>query len=47
MTRSEAQVLALDLGTSGAKAAVFTPSGRTVGLAFRPTTLRLLPGGGA
>jgi xylulokinase len=45
--RAEAQVLALDLGTSGAKAAVFAASGRAVGLAFRATTLRLLPGGGA
>jgi xylulokinase len=47
MTRASAQVLALDLGTSGAKAAVFTRTGRAVGLAFRATKLRLLPGGGA
>lgn len=40
-------VLALDLGTSGAKAAVFTERGVALARAFRPTGLRLLPGGGA
>jgi xylulokinase len=43
----DAQVLALDLGTSGAKVAVFDASGRALATAFRPTTLRLLPDGGA
>lgn len=40
-------VLAVDLGTSGAKAAVFSESGAVLASAFRGTTLRLLPGGGA
>jgi xylulokinase len=40
-------VLAIDLGTSGAKAAVFTEDGRVLATGFCPTTLRLLPGGGA
>jgi xylulokinase len=40
-------VLAVDLGTSGAKAAIFSESGEVLASAFRPTTLRLLPGGGA
>jgi len=40
-------VLAVDLGTSGAKAAIFSQSGEVLASAFRPTTLRLLPGGGA
>ena len=43
----EAQVLTLDLGTSGAKAAVFAASGRVLSTAFQPVALRLLPGGGA
>jgi len=43
----EAQVLALDLGTSGAKAAVFAASGQVLSTAFQPVALRLLPGGGA
>ncbi|HTV23130.1 MAG TPA: FGGY-family carbohydrate kinase [Polyangiaceae bacterium] len=42
-----ASVLAVDLGTSGAKAAIFSESGEVLASAFRPTTLRLLPGGGA
>ena len=42
-----AQVLALDLGTSGAKAAVFAADGRALATAFHPVALRLLPGGGA
>jgi xylulokinase len=40
-------VLAVDLGTSGAKAAVFSDRGAVQATAFRATTLRLLPGGGA
>lgn len=40
-------VLAVDLGTSGAKAAIFSESGEVLASAFRPTQLRLLPGGGA
>ncbi|HEU4576919.1 MAG TPA: FGGY-family carbohydrate kinase [Polyangiaceae bacterium] len=43
----EAQVLALDLGTSGAKAAVFAASGQVLSTSFHPVALRLLPGGGA
>ncbi|MET0409924.1 MAG: FGGY-family carbohydrate kinase [Polyangiaceae bacterium] len=40
-------VLALDLGTSGAKAAVFSANGAALASAFQPTALSLLPGGGA
>jgi xylulokinase len=40
-------VLALDLGTSGAKAAVFAEGGAVLASAFQPTSLSLLPGGGA
>jgi xylulokinase len=40
-------VLAVDLGTSGAKAAVFSDQGAILATSFRPTELRLLPGGGA
>jgi xylulokinase len=40
-------VLAIDLGTSGAKAAIFTERGAVLASGFRPTALRLLPGGGA
>src|SRR5690349_11062551 len=40
-------VLALDLGTSGAKAAVFSAQGEVLATGFQPTTLQLLPGGGA
>jgi xylulokinase len=46
MTRG-ACVLAVDLGTSGAKAAVFSEAGAVLATSFRPTELRLLPGGGA
>lgn len=41
------EVLVLDLGTSGAKAAVFSERGAALATAFQPTALRLLPGGGA
>lgn len=44
---SSGVVLAIDLGTSGAKAALFSASGEVLASAFRPTALRLLPGGGA
>lgn len=40
-------VLAVDLGTSGAKAAVFSETGDVLATSFRPTTLQLLAGGGA
>jgi xylulokinase len=40
-------VLGLDLGTSGAKAAVFSESGAVLASAFQPTALALLPNGGA
>ena len=44
---SAASVLSIDLGTSGAKAAVFSAAGDVLATGFHPTTLRLLPGGGA
>jgi xylulokinase len=40
-------VLAWDLGTSGAKAGLVTPSGEVLGNEFEPTELLLFPGGGA
>jgi xylulokinase len=40
-------VLAIDLGTGGAKAALVTLDGDIVAHAFEPTKLILLPGGGA
>ena len=40
-------VLAWDLGTSGAKAGIVTPSGDVLGSEFEPTELLLFPGGGA
>lgn len=40
-------VLVLDLGTSGAKAAVISARGRVLSQSFHPTALSLLPGGGA
>jgi xylulokinase len=43
----ERAVLAWDLGTSGAKAALVTASGRVLGSEFEPTELLLYPGGGA
>jgi xylulokinase len=46
MTRG-ACVLAVDLGTSGAKAAVFSEQGAVLATSFRPTELVLLPDGGA
>jgi xylulokinase len=44
---SSSCVLAIDLGTSGAKAAVFSEDGAVLATGFRATALRLLPGGGA
>ena len=40
-------VLAVDLGTSGAKAALVTFQGRIAGWAFAPVDTHILPGGGA
>ena len=44
---AERYVLAIDLGTSGAKVAVATSHGRILSHDFEPTGLCLLPGGGA
>lgn len=44
---AERCVLAIDLGTSGAKVAVATSHGRILSHDFEPTGLCLLPGGGA
>ncbi|MDG4765717.1 FGGY-family carbohydrate kinase [Solwaraspora sp. WMMD406] len=41
------QVLAVDLGTSGMKAALVAADGTVTGWAQRPLPLRVLPGGGA
>jgi xylulokinase len=41
------QVLAIDLGTSGMKAALVAPDGTVTGWAERPVPLQVLPGGGA
>jgi xylulokinase len=41
------QVLAIDLGTSGMKAALVGADGTVTGWAERPVPLRVLPGGGA
>jgi xylulokinase len=43
----ERAVLAWDLGTSGAKAALVTARGQILGSEFEPTELLLFPGGGA
>lgn len=44
---TEQQILAIDLGTSGPKVTLVSPSGGISGGAFVPVGLRLLPGGGA
>lgn len=44
---SGAHILAIDVGTSGPKVALFQGNGRLVGAACRDTPLRLLAGGGA
>ena len=41
------QILAIDLGTSGMKAALVAPDGTVTGWAERPVPLQVLPGGGA
>lgn len=43
----ERYVLAIDMGSGSAKAAVVSSHGEVVALALRPTTMTLLPGGGA
>ena len=40
-------ILSVDLGTSGAKVGLVSPEGDVVAAAFEPTSLVLLPGGGA
>ena len=40
-------ILSVDLGTSGAKVGLVSPQGDVVAAAFEPTSLVLLPGGGA
>lgn len=40
-------ILALDLGTSGPKVALFSTQGALIGSEFEPTALHLFPGGGA
>lgn len=40
-------ILALDLGTSGPKVALFSTQGELIGSEFEPTLLHLFPGGGA
>ncbi len=47
MSRGEACVLAVDLGTGGPKVAVVAESGRIVAHAAEPVPLHLLDGGGA
>ncbi len=43
----EGVILAIDLGTSGPKVGLVDMSGRVIGSEFEPTTLHLLPDGGA
>ena len=45
--RSGPLILSVDLGTSGAKVGLVSPEGEIVAAAFEPTSLVLLPGGGA
>ena len=47
MAATAARVLAIDLGTSGMKAAIVAADGTVTGWAERPVGLRVLPGGGA
>jgi xylulokinase len=44
---TEPQILAVDLGTSGMKAALVAADGTVTGWAERPVALHVLPGGGA
>ncbi|MDI5941735.1 FGGY family carbohydrate kinase, partial [Micromonospora sp. DH15] len=47
MAGTAPQVLAIDLGTSGMKAALVAADGTVTGWAERAVPLRVLPGGGA
>lgn len=47
MAGVEPQILAIDLGTSGMKAALVAADGTVTGWAERPVPLHVLPGGGA
>ncbi len=47
MPESPEYVLAVDLGTSGPKVALFTPAGEYVDGEFEPVELQLSAGGGA
>ncbi len=44
---AQQHILAIDLGTSGPKVALFTTAGSRLGWTFEPTPLTLLPDGGA
>ena len=46
-TNNEKHILAIDLGTSGPKAALVTARGEVVDYEFQEVELVLLPGGGA
>ena len=45
--RPDALILAIDHGTSGVKPALVTPEGEVIASVAEPTSLRVLPGGGA
>lgn len=47
MTSKEKYILAMDLGTSGPKVALFSSQGEMLGSEFEETKLLLFPGGGA
>jgi xylulokinase len=47
MPAAASHILAVDLGTSGPKVALFTARGELLGSQFEPARLILLPGGGA
>jgi xylulokinase len=47
MSTDQHYILAIDLGTSGPKVALFTAQGELVGYEFEPTPYYLLPDGGA
>ncbi len=46
-TQSDKYILAIDLGTSGPKVAIFTAHGAVIDFDFEPTRVMLLPNGGA
>ena len=46
-TSNDSYILAIDLGTSGAKVALVSVHGRVAGWEFEPVPLHVLPGGGA